>query len=98
MGRFGKMGIGAVNTRNTAQKPDAGARPAGIVRLTGRISGDGVKHRILLCAGFLLAAVSVAEAKDAPGNSSYPFGDAGGSHYSALTQINAQNVHKLKQA
>jgi quinoprotein glucose dehydrogenase len=57
-----------------------------------------LKHRIALGAAALLAAASLAQAKDAPGNSSYPFGDAGGSHYSALTQINAKNVSKLKQA
>lgn len=57
-----------------------------------------MKHRILVCAACLLGAASLAQAKDAPGNSSYPFGDAGGSHYSSLTQINAKNVHKLKQA
>jgi quinoprotein glucose dehydrogenase len=44
-----------------------------------------------LIAGTALAAPAN---RDAP----YPFGDAGGTHYSALTQINKQNVGRLKEA
>ena len=49
-----------------------------------------------MAAGLLLSAASFSHA--APGD--YPFynGDAGGTHYSKLTQINAGNVARMKEA
>ena len=46
-------------------------------------------------AALLLATTALAAPadRDAP----YPWGDAGGSHYSPLTQINKRNVSHLKQ-
>jgi quinoprotein glucose dehydrogenase len=56
-----------------------------------------LKHRTSLCAGSLLIVASFAHAR--PGGD-YPYynGDAGGMHYSPLTQINPGNVFRLKEA
>ena len=49
-------------------------------------------------AAFLFATTSLAPARITDSDYRYPFGDAGGTRYSPLTQINARNVGRLKQA
>ena len=46
-------------------------------------------------AALLLATTALAAPRDT--DVPYPFGDAGGTHYSPLTQINARNVGRLKE-
>jgi len=55
-----------------------------------------VKNRLGVCAVTLLAASSFAFAQTGH-NARFPFGDAGGTRYSPLTQINKSNVARLKQ-
>jgi len=45
-----------------------------------------------------LAGITLAQVGNAPRNMDYPFsGNAGSQRYSTLTQINAQNVSRLKE-
>ncbi len=56
-------------------------------------------RRIGLCVAVAcLAAPAGAPARERNTDVRYPGGDAGGTHYSPLTQINARNVTRLKQA
>ena len=51
-----------------------------------------MKKRLSVCAAALLATTSLASSGATVQDFRYPRGDAGGSHYSPLTQINAKNV------
>ena len=55
-----------------------------------------MKKRLSILAATLLAGSPLAFA--AGTDFRYPFGDAGGTHYSPLTQINQKNVGRLKEA
>src|SRR5258706_7329630 len=61
--------------------------------------GDNVKSRLSLCvaAAFLATSTGLA-AQPANTDYRYPGSDAGATRYSPLTQINAKNVGRLKQA
>ena len=48
-----------------------------------------------ICLGS--AAALFLAATPVHSDSRYPFGDAGGTHYSSLTQINKKNVGRLKE-
>ena len=52
------------------------------------------------CLGSVAALLVISWSAFAQGdhNSRHPFGDAGGTRYSPLTQINKNNVGRLKQA
>jgi quinoprotein glucose dehydrogenase len=54
-----------------------------------------LKKQLIVCAAALLATGSIVFAREQA--SHFPFGDAGGTRYSPLTQINKNNVGRLKQ-
>ena len=57
-----------------------------------------MKRHLSLCAAALLATTSLAPARITDSDYRHPGGDAGGTHYSPLTQINSRNVGRLKEA
>jgi quinoprotein glucose dehydrogenase len=68
------------------------------MQLTSRYIG---RRSVVGAAGILLAIVgmTLAQVRPAPRNVDYPFsGNPGSQRYSTLTQFNAQNVSKLKEA
>jgi quinoprotein glucose dehydrogenase len=69
-----------------------------VLRNSRQGMGDSLQHRISLCAVSVLAAASFAHAGPVSGDYPHYNGDAGGMHYSPLTQINAKNVGRLKEA